>query len=163
MASSSNIKHSCVKNPSIQSIGDLLQSPEHKERYSNSFENCRIISSKYLDWIYFVGCQEVPFVDLLNSLGLKRLVSYKGFWCAEVIRAFYTTLEYRIREMTLYIEVRGTKIVLTEEILAEILGLPQPEPTYLCFTDHHNSSSPAFYDRAEIYKVITCAEEYNGE
>lgn len=60
------------------------------------------------------------FVDLLNSLGLKRLVSHKGFWCLEVIRAFYTTLEYRIRERTLYAEVRGTKIILTEKILDDI-------------------------------------------
>lgn len=113
-----------MKNPSIQPIGDLLITPEHKERYSESFENRRIISSKFLDWVYFVGCRNMPFVDLLNSLGLKKLVSYKGFWCPEVIRAFYTTLEYRIRERKLYVDVRGTKIELSEEVLVEILGLP---------------------------------------
>lgn len=162
MASSSSVKRARVKNLSNQQIGDLLISLEHKERYSQSFENRRIISSKYLDWTYFCGCRNMPFVDNMNSLGLKKPVSYKGFWCPKVIRAFYTILEYQIRERKLYDEVRGTKIELSEEILAGILGIPPPDPTDPCFTDHHNSLSPAFYGKAEVCKVITGEDDYTG-
>lgn len=59
-----------------------------------------------MDWVYFVGCQNMPFIDSLNSLGMKKLVNYKGFLCLEVIRAFYTALEYRKRERKLHDEVR---------------------------------------------------------
>lgn len=159
MASTSGFKRARVKSSSVQPIGDLLQSSEHKERYSFSFENRRIISSKFLDWTYFVGCRNMLFVDLLNSLGLEKLFSYKGFWCLEVIRAFYTTLEYQNRDRLLCAEVRGTKIVLSEDELANTLGLLQLESTDLCYTDHYNSLTPAFYDQACVYKTITGAEE----
>lgn len=126
MASSSGIKHSRVKNPSNQPNGNLLQSPKHKQRYSENVDNHRIISSKYLYWDYFVGCRKMTFVDLLNNLGLKKLVSLKGFSSPKVIRAFYTTLEYNVRGNILYAEIRGIKIELSEEKLADVLGIPPP-------------------------------------
>lgn len=162
MVSTSIPKRAMVKNPSNEPIGDLLMSPEHKERYSESFENRRVISSKYLDWNYFSGCH-MPFIETLDLLGLKKFVSLKGFWCPELIWAFYTTLEYHIRDRKLFVEVRGIKIELSEEKMAEILGIPPLSSTDFCFTNHHNSLNPSFYGKAEVYKTITRERAYTRQ
>lgn len=163
MASSFSVKHARVKTPTNQPIGVLLESVEHKDRYYQVFENRKIIPSKYLDWDYFVTCSSMTCIDCLNTLGLKRLVSSKGTWSLEVVKAFYTTLEYRVRDRTLIAEIRGKRIEMKEKKFVEILGIPPPSDDDICFTDNHNLLSTAFYDRAEVYKMITRDEVYTGQ
>lgn len=105
----------------------------------------------------------MPFIDLLDNLSLQIFMNYKGFWSPEIIRAFYTTLEYRIRERKLYAEIRGKRVELTELRLAEIFGIPPPGPEDFCFMDQHNSLSPSFYGKAEVYKTINREEEFTGQ
>lgn len=83
----------------------------------------------------------MPFISDLDNLGLKNMVRYKGHWSEEVIRAFYTNLEYKVREKTIVSEVRGKGIAIDEKQFAEILGILPPGPTNFCFNDYHNSKS----------------------
>lgn len=68
----------------------------------------------------------------------------KGHWSPEVIRAFYSSLEYRIRERVILANVRWKKIIINEAKFADVLGLPAPESEFFYFTDHHNSLSDSF-------------------
>lgn len=99
-----------------------------------------MISSKYLDWNYFEE-KNTPFIVNLENFRLNNFVRYKGHWSVEVVKAFYTNLEYKVREKTIYSEVKEKKIVLNDIKYVEILHLPPPGPTDFCFTDHHNSLS----------------------
>lgn len=102
------------------------------------------------------------FIGKLDDFGLKDFVKYKGHWSAEVVRAFYTNLEYRVRERAICSEVRGKKIILDEFKLDEILGLPIPKQTDYRFTNHYNSLSQSFYSKAEVYKIVTKKPKFNG-
>lgn len=54
-------------------------------------------------------------------------------------------------------------IELDETRFAEILNLPIPEKEDFYFTNHHNSLSPSFYGKVEVYKTITRETEYMGQ
>lgn len=66
----------------------------------------------------------MPFIALLNNLGLRNMIKYKGHWSPEVIRAFYSSLEYMIREIVLLADVIGKNIIINEAKLSNILGYP---------------------------------------
>lgn len=85
------------------------------------------------------------FIALLDNLDLSNLMKFKGHLSPKVVKAFYSTLEYRVRDRILLPEVIGKKILLNEAKLADILGIPAPRPEYFCFTDNHNSLSQSFY------------------
>lgn len=104
----------------------------------------------------------MSFISDLD-LGLKNMVKFKGHWSEKFIRAFYTNLEYKVRKKTIVSEVRGKRIEINEKQLADILGIPPPAPTDLCFTDYHNSLSPSIYDRDEVYKTITMETVFSGQ
>lgn len=81
-------------------------------------------------WIGTIFLNEICLLlKKLDEFGLKNFVKFKGYWSVEVIRTFYTNLEYRIRDRTIYSEVRGKNIILDEIQFAEVLGLPTPEFT----------------------------------
>lgn len=106
MASSSRLKLARVKNASDLPIDILISSPELRHRYHEYFANRRVLGSKYLDWDYFSGLN-MSFITSLDNLGLKNMIKYKGHWSPKVIRAFYSSLEYRIRERVILADVRG--------------------------------------------------------
>lgn len=96
----------------------------------------------------------MSFIACLENFGLKNFAKYKGHWSVEVVRAFYTNLEYKVRERKIYSELRGKKIEMDKQIFAEILSLPPPKPTDFFFTNHHNSLSTSFYGKPKFTKQL---------
>lgn len=159
MESSSRSKRTKVKNVSKQPINQVITSPPLQRRYYEHFENRRVSRSKFLDYDYFAGLG-MPFIGFLDQLGLTNMVRYKGVWSPYLIRAFYCSFEYRVRDRVFTAEVRGTKILVTEEKFAEILDIPAPTDDYYCFTDNHNSLSNSIYDKVDVYRVNTGLDDF---
>lgn len=86
-----------MKNANNQLFGDLLSTLAKKQRYFENFESRKVIPSKFLNWNYFEE-KNMAFIDTLKNFGLKNFVRYKRYWSVEVVRAFYTNLEYKVRE-----------------------------------------------------------------
>lgn len=137
-----------------------LLTPSSPLRIFNAgITNILKIGSKYLDWNYFAGLS-LPFIGYLDNLGLMNMVKYKGHWFPEVIRAFYCSLEYRVRDHVITADIRGKKISITEEKFAYVLGIPMPTVEFLCFTELHNSLNDSFYRKAAVYKTITGQDDF---
>lgn len=115
MASTSRSKRERVKNAENQPITRLLPSPDLQQRYSEHFENRKVLGSKFLAWDYFTGLG-IKFIDLLQNLRIIEFIRYKGAWSPEVIRAFYCSFKYRSRDRVFTAEIRGTKILVDEAI-----------------------------------------------
>lgn len=115
-----------------------------------------------MDWNYF-AMLGLPFIGLLDNMGLTDMVRYKGVWSPDIICAFYSSFEYQIREHVFTADIRGTKILVTEQKIAEILGIPAPSEDFCHFTDSHNSLSSSIYGKATVYKVITGMDDFHDQ
>lgn len=80
-----------------------------------------------------------------------------------MIRAFYCSLEYQVRNQVIIAEIRGKQIWITKENFDDILGIPAPTADYYCFTDYHNSLSDSLYGKVVVYQTITGLDDFHGQ
>ena len=95
--------------------------PKELDRYQKYYQNKSIQVPKFGDLTTFPN-ECFNFHRTLISLGLGSLITSSGANYPDLVRMFYCNMH--VENHCLVTHVRGTNIVLSEETLGSILGIP---------------------------------------